>query len=390
MVTRLYTPEEFGLVTILSAFLGFVIPLSSLRYDSALYIVAERDQGNLFFLTLCSVVAVTLLASLGFHVLISQEVLGYGALPTWSPWACSAILVGFGAFNALRASALRAGHVREVAVATALRPTGQAIARVAFGLSGLGFVGLAMAEIVWAWAGLLRIWGTARAQIGLWRRAVSFSGIQQAASRYRRFALFETPSSIFDGLNLALPVVLVGSLFGLEAASWFAIAHRTAAVPNMQIGRAVADVFQVRLAGHLRAGQRENGRRLALRMVKKLALLGLAPMVALAIFAPLTFSWIFGEQWGNAGLTVTLVAPWLYAGFVYGPLSRTFSVLERQDRKMLCDIFGTLLLSAAYWFSLQHHLTYFQFVALLTAAMLLLHLAYLATLWNVLKNARGL
>jgi O-antigen/teichoic acid export membrane protein len=62
--------------------------------------------------------------------------------------------------------------------------------------------------------------------------------------------------------------------------------------------------------------------------------LGLAPVIILAIAAPVLFSFVFGDQWTEAGHYVRWLSPWLLFVFVGFALAPVVLVLERQKTAM--------------------------------------------------------
>ena len=58
----------------------------------------------------------------------------------------------------------------------------------------------------------------------------------------------EAPSTWLDALAAALPLPIIGSLFGAEQAGLYAVATMIVVLPNTKIGAAVADVFRVKLS----------------------------------------------------------------------------------------------------------------------------------------------
>src|SRR6185437_1033679 len=125
-----------------------------------------------------------------------------------------------------------------------------ALIRVALGLLGGGVPALFAAELLGAWGG-----ASALHRAGLGRFATgsrSWRSLKEVMIRYSRFVKYELPSVAIDNIASAIPVPMLASLYGAQAAGWFGMARLLVAIPNAQVGRAVGDTFQMELARSVR------------------------------------------------------------------------------------------------------------------------------------------
>ncbi len=70
IITRLYTPEEFGVLAVYTSFLGILSVLASLRYELAIPLPEkDRDAASLLVLSLGIVVFMSLFIGVGIWIL---------------------------------------------------------------------------------------------------------------------------------------------------------------------------------------------------------------------------------------------------------------------------------------------------------------------------------
>ncbi len=335
VLTRLYTPEAFGLLGVFVAPAYLLAVLATLRYDDAIAVPREpRDgAGVLVLAVLASVATGALLAlALPFRTAVA-DALGapeLAPLLVWVPVVTAALGVSAAARTWLarveryRAMSLvlLAQAVVVVAVQVALADAG---ARGLVVGTTLGAVVLAVAALALSAAGLLEA-----------RRA----DLPALARRFRRFPLFGLPASGLSQLAVRLPPLVLVATFGPAVVGYFTVAVASVAVPVGLVTDAVGQVFYVRAAQAQRDGRLGP---LVERVFARLAAFAAFPVLAVALFGPDLFAVVFGETWRTAGEFARLLSPWLLLAAVAPPLTRVFDVTERQRSELAVGVWTAVL-----------------------------------------------
>lgn len=388
IVTRLYTPAQIGVISLFLAFFGFWAGTLSLRYEYALLIA--KDDAESHIVHRLAILLVGMMSLLGLPILWGlhrTDALGFGLLPGWAPFAAVPIWLGYGIFMVYRAWALRAGIVKDITHASMARSAANAVTRISLGLVSGGVPALFAAELAGAWSAMLKLARATKRHFSNSKPSrFSRAGLLCVARKFLKFPVFETPSAWIDQLGLALPLPMVAMLQGPTAAGWFGLAKMMVGVPNSQIGRAVADVFQMELANAVAMGDVLRARGLFYKFMRKLALIGLLPLVAVIIFGPLLMSWVFGQAWKEAGYAAAVMAPWLYAALIVSPLSRTLSVLQAQEYKLVYDVVAVVLLVLAFLMARSWQLDFLHLVLAISGAGLLGYIVYAVLLVVVVET----
>lgn len=387
VVTRLYSPAQIGVISVFLAFFGFWSAILSLRYESAVLIArSDAESHNIFRVGILCVGCMSIFSAPVLLMLIHYGAFGFDLLPFWAAFAAAPILFGFGLFMMLRAWGLRGGFVRDISRATVTRAAANGATRIIFGVFGAGVPGLFAAEVAGAWGAVGALAKTVRRSYAASTPAVNWPDIFSAARRYAKFATYEMPSVALDQLALTLPVPIIASLFGAQSAGWFGLARILVAIPNAQVGRAVADVFQMELAEKVRANELSRARQLFYGLLWRLALFGLLPLIAIMIGGPLVVPWIFGRAWAEMGVIAACIAPWLYSALIVGSLSRVFSVLQRQEYKLIYDITALTLTAMVYLISRSEALDLTKTVVLLSSSNVIAYAVYIIVLIRIVEK----
>ena len=333
LLTRLYTPDDYGLVAVYGGLLGLIGVISSLRYELAIPL-PEDD------LEAAQVAALCILIVLGFTLLTALLVLFYRApiatllgVPSLAGylWLLPVGVLLGGAYSVFNYWSIRTKRFSTIAT-TRLR---QALASVVIQLAAFkaGVLGLLLAAVAGQGVGTGTLGRHSLANPAF--KEVTWQGLWGAARRYRRFPVFSTWEGLFNTAGLQLPPLMFAALFGPAAAGLYALANRVLNLPMSLIGGAIGQVFFANAAAVQRAGQLGP---LVAQLHAKLAHIGLPPALLLMLLGPDLFGLVFGPAWGQAGEFARWMAPWLYLVFVSSPLSTLFAVLEHQKQGLTFQV----------------------------------------------------
>lgn len=389
LVTRLYTPAQIGIASLFLSFFGFWSSTLSLRYEYALLIAANDEESHIVHrLASFLVIVMSLLGIPVLWMLQYFNVLEFELLPAWVPLFAFPVLVGQGLFMVYRSWALRGGLVQYITQASIARAAANAGTKLGLGFFGGSIIGLLAAELAGACVSMLKLMRATQQHFAeSMPKHIGFSQMVLTGKKFRKFPLLETPSAWMDSLALALPLPLVASLYGAEAAGWFGVARMVVSVPNAQIGSAVADVFQMELAKAVLEDDGQRARSLFYSLLKKMALLGLIPLLGVTLVLPWMFPYIFGQQWEQAGAIGAALAPWLYAAFIISPLSRALSVLQAQEWKLVYDISAVSLMLGCFYIAKNLNLDLIEFCLFLSVAKMIGYAIYAVVLVKLIDRS---
>ena len=342
ILTRIYTPEDFGVLAVFVFVLSMVVVVASLRYELAIPL-PEDDQTaiNLLALAFGLVIVMSLLAGSGV-LLFGHQLVTWINAPALTPylWLLPLGTFGAGLYQVFNYWAVRKKAFNRIANTKLNQSVGLILTHLGIGFLYSGAIGLLFGQIVSQVAGT-----TTLARIA-WREdrgaltGVNLQDIGKAAWRYKQFPLFSSWSAIFNTLSVHIPILMLSYFFDSKIMGLYTLANRVLQTPISLIGKAVTQVFFSKVAEANREGILSSS---ASNIFGKLLQISLPLMLLGGIAAPEVFTYVFGNEWRQAGIYAQWLSPWLLLVFISSPLSILPSVLEKQGQELLFQI--TLLTS---------------------------------------------
>src|SRR2546427_5116558 len=267
-------------------------------------------------------------------------------------WLVPLSMCGGGIYQTLSLWALRQRAYSQVTATKLTQIFSMLGAQILVGVVHRGPFGLLLGDAVGRMNGSL---GLARLSWNRGRevfRLIRWKTMWSAATRYRRFPLISTGSSLISAAGYALPLLVLGEFYGARTLGWLALGDLVLGAPGLLIGQAVSQVYSVEAANASNSNP-EAMPGLLLRLMRRLALLGFLPCVIFLIFSPFLFAFVFGEAWREAGVYASLLALMHYVAFVAGPFTPTLNLLEHQFWQLAWDVGRLALTLGSVW--LAHH-----------------------------------
>lgn len=333
ILTRLYSPEDFGVLAVFASLLSILGIVASMRYQLAIPLPkSDEEAANVTVLSLVVVLCIALLTAavaIPFRQAIT-ETLNIPLLANYL-WLLPLGLLLMGTYEVLNYWAIR----KRAFGAIAQTKLTQSLGTVGIQVGGytLGPSALLIGRVVGQAAGLFKLGGM------LFKDRESFaevrvSGIKKSLKNYRSFPLVSTWSGLSSAGGAQLPPLLIAMIIG-PAAGLYALTHRVLSLPIGVISKSMGDVFyseaiEAKLNGALGS--------LVVDIYYKMVAASLPIAMVLVVSAPEVFSVLFGENWARSGELASWMAFGVFFQFVTTPPGRVFLILERHGYALLFQL----------------------------------------------------
>ena len=352
LLSRLYTPEDFGSFAFYISVLSVLLVISSLRYELA--IPLPGNEANARALLALALLILLLLSGLCWFcvALFGDFFVDWFQVPLLLPyiWLLPLSLLGAGFYQVFNYWAVRMKTYAPVSTTRLVQSGTQVGLQLFLGWKILGPFGLLLGDA----GGRL----FAGATLGYILRGRSLLGglslrlLVAVGKEYRRFPLLMSWAAVCNTLALQAPFLMLPGLFNPVIAGLFFFGHRILVLPASLINRAVSQVFFGEAAGSF--GDNNALKTLSLRLTLTLLAIYLPFYGGILLVAQDLFSLLFGETWTTAGYYAQILAPMVLFWSIASPLSSLLVVGNRLKESLLFTIvelifkIGSILIGSAF------------------------------------------
>ncbi len=333
LLTRLYSPEDFGLVAVYGSLLALIGVISSLRYELAIPLPEDDvEAANVAALSLLLVALTTLLSGVLVAFLASPiaTALGVPVLADYLWLLPVGVLLG-GSYTVFNYWAVRTKRFSTIA-STRIR---QSLATLAIQLAAfkLGGLALLLGQVAGQSVGTSSLARPALAMPAF--RQVSWGGVKTAVKRFKQFPMYSVPGGFLNTAGRQLPPVFIAAILGPLEAGLYSLATRIIQIPLQLINQATAQVFVSHAVEAHRQGWLD---RIFIDVYLQSLHIFVLPLAFIGLVSPFVFAYIFGEAWSVAGILVAILTPWILMIALVSPLSSVVGFLNRQGTFLIFEI----------------------------------------------------
>jgi O-antigen/teichoic acid export membrane protein len=346
VATRLYSPADFGVLSVFAGLITIVSVAACLRFEIAIPL-PKREVFARNLLVLSLVCAAAVAGALGVIIAVFSPVLiAWLNQPRLAPYLW---LVPVGVLLAASMSALQFWYVRRQSfVALARARIGQSIAaaatQLACGWAGIAPAGLLLAQMLNSGMACLTLGYRVLRNEPALRRSVSLPRMRAMFRQYDRFPKLSTLEAVSNAAQAYLPLIMIAALVSGQEAGYLGLAMYAVQAPMTLLGGAVSQVYLSR-AAHEHREQRLGT--FTTEVFGRLLRIGVGPIVFGGLVAPDAFAIVFGQDWRRAGDLVVWMTPWFVLQFLAFPLSMALPITRSHKTSLVLQTGGMLVRVAA-------------------------------------------
>ncbi|WP_151943800.1 lipopolysaccharide biosynthesis protein [Aliarcobacter butzleri] len=337
ILTRMYTPEEFG---VFALYLSIIMLFSSLvagKYELSILIPKhEKDAKSLVLLSISISFIVSLVLFIITLIFIEQiiSLLKNNDIRYWLYLAPINIFI-ISTVSILYYYNNRNKNYRSLSSNQILQSSTQGFTNIIFGF----ITSLKSGLILGTFLGNVSSFFYLIFKTKKYFKDFSFNKYRLyiLSKKYIKFPKFMIVSGFLENLSAQLPVFMISSFFGSYILGLFSLSQRIVKVPLGIIGSSIGNVFRQEAAKHLN----ENGtcRKLFVNTLKKLLIISTIPFILFYFIAPELFGFVFGKEWYKAGEYAQILTILFYFQFITSPLSNMFMIAQKQQYDLILQIY---------------------------------------------------
>lgn len=349
VLTRIYTPEDYGVLSVFNALVFMLIPLVTLYYVMAIPLPRHRGLAM-------NLLVISVLFTLVFSALISalflfwgERILAVFSMAALAPhaWLIGIALLGTSGFEITTLWATRRRTYGAIARASVLQSIAGTLAKLILGLAGVRPLGLLVGQVISQSAGMGALFRQFRQEFRDNWRYVSLRRLQLTARLYWQFPVYRLPSQLLLVFSLQAPLLLVAMIYPPETTGQLGLTLMALAIPMALIGDNMGKAYYAEISALGRRRPAEI-RALTCSVLWSLTILSVLPVGLLMWLGEPVFAQVFGENWAAAGRYASILSLFLMSQFVTSPVMRLFSVFGMERMFLLINIQRTVFIALAF------------------------------------------
>ena len=346
ILTRIYTPEDFGVFALYMSLLMIFGNLAAGRYEMAILLPKNNTDAKHIVVVAIILSFITSLIFFFLIVLFHKQIMGVLDNNNISIWL---YLLPLNIFLFSVASILyywynRKKEYKTLANNQILKSSVQGIVNLLVGYFGKITAGLIFGTLLGTFISVIYLFQKVKNDFDKF----IFSKYRAILllNKYQKFPKFLILSNFLESLSTQLPILLISSFFGITIVGFYALSQRIVKIPLMFMGSSISSVFRQKASKLLVTTG--SCRVLYLNTLKKLFILGTIPFITFYFIAPDMFRIIFGEEWKVTGEYAQLLTPLFYLEFIIYPLRIMFIVAEQQAYTVYIQIYAIISVCIAF------------------------------------------
>lgn len=384
LLTRLFTPMDFGILAVFTALVTIIGRLMVLAYSGAIQICRNEEEAAatvvLCFWITAAMTLICVLIFLFWGPEFSRLVGLDGGTPVL--WTLVVALMLWGLSQPLANWSMQRREFTLNATNRIYEFGSRSASQLAFGFTSLGGLGLSIGYTFGYLVRLAHFFLRLRPEHWRSLREVKAPAVVAMAREHWRFPLLFCPSLLLGTACQFFPSILVAVLYDATAAGWFGLGQRMFGLPMRLLSETVSNVYLTEIA----QAPPERIELLFRKTTIRFALMAGVGVLPILLFGGPLFAIAFGQAWYTAGTITQILIPSFVARFVVGPVVQTLNVLRRQDLHLfsaLLEGVAMLLSFAAGWF---FQLSLLSTMCLYSGGSTLANLVYLWLIRHVIQT----
>lgn len=337
ILSRLFTPEDFGDWGVFSSVLSIIGIIICLGYENAI-VKAQTDEDALNMGLACGIISliVSIIVYTSFSILKSFDVKFFVDFPSVN--LLTSCLFTASWFHIFSNICNRFEKYSTLAFSSIMLGGSQALFRIFFGIISITFVnglilGTTLAQISNAIYFIIVLYPLFKMQD--WS-CISKIRMRELIKINKNFPLFDAPASLLAFSAFNLPIVILSLYFEKAEIGCYSIIIQLLLMPMSFIGSAMGKVYYKQLVDC--NDSIKDAKLLTQKVLQITSTIAVLPMLCLALGGDYLIVKFLGSKWSNSGDIALCLSLWSFATILSQPLISVLRWKNKQNRLLVNDL----------------------------------------------------
>lgn len=348
-VTRLYSPEAFGILAIFLAIISFITPVIDAGYERAIISVKEdRDSNDLFILS----ILITFFASIILLIFLFlfeeplKQFLNAKKLHLW--WYVIPFIIFLNNLNKIiKTYANRFKNYKLIANVSIVKSIFYIIIVLGCGYLGFSSDGLFFAEISVSLIIIIFIITVYKKFL----KKINFSSrqrLKKTAKKFIKFPVFVIGPVLLNNLNTLIPIIFLIKFYPASVVGYYFLALKAIHFPISFISSSISSLHLKKTSELI--NQKKTVKTYFIKIMLILISVILIPLTLIILTGPELFEFVFGNEWKIAGEFAQIVMPAVAITFVVSSLCSVMIPANKLNHYAIWSIISFVSIFIFFYF----------------------------------------
>lgn len=377
IITRLYSPAEFGEFTIFSNIAMILIPIINARYD-LLIVNAKNDRSANILSQISFLISLLILL-----ILIPILAISAWLYPNFILDFIFIIIMLFlvSLTNIFTNYLNKERKYKVLSLINVFRAGSMALLQIIFGLLALGSLGLIIGFSLSYIAGITLGYKTFKKHFNIVRNKEETKAL---FLENKNQLVYSTPSILLNSLSFSVVVFFIGILYTNTEVGIYGMAIRVLGIPVTIISLGLSKIFMQQANDYYI--ERGNFRNLLLKFSSTLVIVSIILYVPLYLFSEELVNILLGHSWVDAITVIKIVIPLFVIRLIVSTVSLSVIVLQKQQLELILQALFLIGTTVTFVISKMLNLTFLNFVSINTAVLIVSYMIFFIALYYFAKN----
>lgn len=384
ILTRLYTPDDFGLLALYMSVVGLVAVVSTLRYELA--IVQPQHDNDAKAIVLLSALLLGIISFLCllfaiFYNIFELDLLNNKEIGIWLYLMPLSILC-IGGFNIINYWLLRKDAYKKMSLGKMIQGGSGGIFQLFFGF--FKSYGLMIGQVLGQFIALCYMLWLSRGDLKSLHfidRKIMMKNLKQ----YIDMPKYSTFGALMDNMSSNLPIFILNYFFNNFIVGIFSFTSRILSAPSALVSTAVSQAVYKKVNDMSGEGGDVFG--FILKMSLVLSILFFPFSICIWFFGETIFTFIFGKEWTQAGSYAKIIVIGIMVKFVVSPLSVVLAIRKNIRLGLMWQVLHVFTLFVVLLYFSQSDI--YTFLWAFTLNEIVLYVIYFIFILIGAKNLRA-
>jgi len=328
VLSRIYSPEDFGVFAIFLQIVTILSIISTCRYEFSIVLTKDnKEASDVLQFSIINIICISVFIFIVMLILGSFDITIVNNVYQKGIFLFIPILVFFTATaRTFEQFSISKGNFSFISVGKILQSSIASIFHILFGILGLGIKGLIIGSLSGFFVYNINLFKKSNIIVSF--KNFSYNAIKIVAVKYKQFAIFDLPNILLAIAGQRAFGVLLFIYAGPEFTGAFFLAERIIKKPGTILTKSLQNPiyqFQTTL---------ERERRIIANdaIHKSKIIFYFLPIYIVILFLPSQiYTFIFGQSWLNLKLFVDVFLMLFFLRLIFTPFSFVYRIFQRQD-----------------------------------------------------------